>query len=257
MRSMVHKAFHQIRESGRVRLFHSERPEFADGEQRRDFLYVKDAVAMTLHAAEHAGVRGIVNVGSGQAHTWIELVSAVFDAMDVRRHIEFVEMPASLRGKYQYSTRAVIDRLRQSGFDRAPTPLAAADRRVRARVPDPGSAPGRRGRRPRSPGSPQTRLIGHAPGRRHRSGRGRYDGRDLRRGRRRRDAAAGTHPRWRPQDPDQRRRPVQHPSVEARRVTVRHRLAPASSPPHLTLVAPARANRVLRAGGRPAARRRA
>ena len=185
MRSMVHKAFHQIRESGRVRLFHSERPEFSDGEQRRDFLYVKDAVAMTLHAAEHASLRGIVNVGSGQAHTWIELVSAVFDAMDVRRHIEFVEMPASLRGKYQYSTRAVIDRLRQSGFDRAPTPLAAAIGEY-VRDTDTGSAPGRRGRRPRSPGSPQTRLIGHAPGRRHRSGRGRYDGRDLRRGRRRR-----------------------------------------------------------------------
>ena len=126
MRSMVHKAFHQIRETGRVKLFRSDRPEFRDGEQRRDFIYVKDAVAMTLHAAAHPDVRGLVNVGSGQAHTWNELAGAVFDAMGARKNVEYVDMPESLRGKYQYSTRAVIGRLMQNGFDRPPTPLAAA-----------------------------------------------------------------------------------------------------------------------------------
>jgi len=126
MRSMVHKAYHQIRESGRVRLFKSDRPEFRDGEQRRDFIYVKDAVAMTLHAAERSTLRGLVNIGSGQAHTWVDLVGAVFDAMGIRREIEFVDMPVHLRGKYQYATRAVTDRLRQSGFDRPATPLADA-----------------------------------------------------------------------------------------------------------------------------------
>jgi ADP-L-glycero-D-manno-heptose 6-epimerase len=126
MRSMVHKAFHQIRETGIVRLFRSDRPEFKDGEQRRDFVYVKDAVAMTIHAATHPTLRGLVNVGSGRAHTWIDLATAVFDAMDVRPRIEFVDMPNGLRGKYQYSTRAVTDRLRRSGFDRAPVPLATA-----------------------------------------------------------------------------------------------------------------------------------
>jgi ADP-L-glycero-D-manno-heptose 6-epimerase len=126
MRSMVHKAYQQIRESGRVGLFKSDRPDFRDGEQRRDFVYVKDAVDMTLHAAARRDLNGIVNVGSGQAHTWIELTGAVFDALGVPRQIEFVPMPDQLRGKYQYSTRAVIDRIRRSGFDRPVTSLACA-----------------------------------------------------------------------------------------------------------------------------------
>jgi len=126
MRSMVQKAYQQIRESGRVSLFKSDRPDFRDGEQRRDFVYVKDAVEMTLHAAACRDLNGIVNVGSGQAHTWIELTGAVFDALGVPRQIEFVPMPDQLRGKYQYSTRAVIDRLRRSGFDRPVTSLACA-----------------------------------------------------------------------------------------------------------------------------------
>ena len=126
MRSMVHKAYHQIRHTGRVQLFKSERPEFRDGEQLRDFVYVKDAVEMTLHAAACKELNGIVNVGSGQAHTWIELMGAVFDALKMPHQIEFVPMPEQLRGKYQYSTRAVVDRLRGSGFDRPITSLACA-----------------------------------------------------------------------------------------------------------------------------------
>jgi ADP-L-glycero-D-manno-heptose 6-epimerase len=126
MRSMVHKAFEQIGASGRVRLFKSERPEFADGEQRRDFVYVKDAVRMTLHLAEQGAVSGLVNVGAGRAHTWIELVRAVFAAMDRPVAIDFIDMPAALGGKYQYSTCAAIDRLRASGYAAPPTPLADA-----------------------------------------------------------------------------------------------------------------------------------
>ena len=126
MRSMVHKAFQQIRESGRVRLFRSDRPEFRDGEQRRDFVYVKDAVAMTVHAAESRDLNGIVNIGSGRPHTWIDLAHAVFDACGVKRDIEFVDMPAHLRGKYQYSTRAVIDRISRSGYAQPITPLVDA-----------------------------------------------------------------------------------------------------------------------------------
>ena len=126
MRSMVHKAFQQIRETGRVRLFRSDRPEFRDGEQLRDFVYVKDAVAMTLHAAQARDLHGIVNVGSGRAHTWIDLATAVFDACGVARNIEFADMPAHLRGKYQYSTRALIDRMTRSGYTQAITPLADA-----------------------------------------------------------------------------------------------------------------------------------
>jgi ADP-L-glycero-D-manno-heptose 6-epimerase len=126
MRSMVHKAFHQVRETGRVRLFKSDRTEFKNGEQRRDFVYVKDAVAMTLHAAEQSSVHGLLNVGAGQAHTWNDLVQAVFAAMGKPTNVEFVDMPDHLRGKYQYSTRAAVDRIRASGFDQPLTPLATA-----------------------------------------------------------------------------------------------------------------------------------
>jgi ADP-L-glycero-D-manno-heptose 6-epimerase len=126
MRSMVHKAFEQITATGRVRLFKSERPEFADGEQRRDFVYVKDAVRMTLHLAEQGAVSGLVNVGSGRAHTWIELAQSVFTAMDRPVHIDFIDMPAALSAKYQYFTCAAIDRLRASGYGAPPTPLADA-----------------------------------------------------------------------------------------------------------------------------------
>jgi ADP-L-glycero-D-manno-heptose 6-epimerase len=126
MRSVVHKAFEQIRDTGRVKLFKSYRPEFADGGQRRDFLYVKDAVAMTLHLADQPGTNGLVNIGSGRSHTWLELVEPIFRALDKPRQVDFVEMPETLRPQYQYSTCAAIDRLRQSGFTRSIPPLADA-----------------------------------------------------------------------------------------------------------------------------------
>jgi ADP-L-glycero-D-manno-heptose 6-epimerase len=125
MRSLVDKAFYQIRETGAIRLFKSHRSEFKDGEQQRDFIYVKDAVAMTLHVAQrHAN--GIFNVGSGIAHTWLDLVRPIFRAMDVPERIEFIDMPQTLRDKYQYCTCATIDRLRASGYDAPVTPLSDA-----------------------------------------------------------------------------------------------------------------------------------
>ena len=125
MRSLVDKAFHQIRETGSIRLFKSHRSEFKDGEQQRDFIYVKDAVAMTLHVA-HSGANGLFNIGSGRAHTWLDLVRPIFRAMDVPERIEFIDMPPALRDKYQYCTCATIDRLRASGYDAPVTPLADA-----------------------------------------------------------------------------------------------------------------------------------
>lgn len=125
MRSMVHKAYEQIRDRGVVRLFKSDRPEFRDGEQRRDFIYVKDAAGMTLHLAQ-SGVCGIFNVGSGVAHTWLDLIRPIFRALDVPERIEFVEMPVELRDKYQYYTCADIERLRASGYDAPVTTLHEA-----------------------------------------------------------------------------------------------------------------------------------
>jgi ADP-L-glycero-D-manno-heptose 6-epimerase len=125
MRSVVAKAYEQIVGSGRVRLFKSHRPDYRDGEQRRDFVYVKDAVAMTLHLAE-SDARGLFNVGTGAAHTWLELVTPIFAAMGRPTAIDFVDMPEGLRAGYQYHTQADVGRLRASGWTRAATPLADA-----------------------------------------------------------------------------------------------------------------------------------
>jgi ADP-L-glycero-D-manno-heptose 6-epimerase len=127
MRSVVHKACGQIVATGRVQLFKSHRPDYADGEQRRDFLYVKDAVEMTLHFAEGgAQAHGLFNLGSGEARTWLELVRAVFAALGREPRIEFIDMPPVLRDKYQYFTQADISKLRASGYPRPITPLAEA-----------------------------------------------------------------------------------------------------------------------------------
>jgi ADP-L-glycero-D-manno-heptose 6-epimerase len=116
MRSLVQKAFEQVQRSGVIQLFRSYRPEFRDGEQKRDFLYVKDAVEMTIHLAETLSANGIFNLGSGQARTWIDLAHALFHAMELPVQIEFVEMPDALKGKYQYFTEANIQRLRKTGY---------------------------------------------------------------------------------------------------------------------------------------------
>jgi ADP-L-glycero-D-manno-heptose 6-epimerase len=125
MRSIVQKAYEQIRERGSVRLFKSYRPEFRDGEQQRDFIYLKDAVEMTLHLAQ-SDAAGLYNIGSGTAHTWLDLVGPIFRALEMPERIEFIEMPPQLRDKYQYYTCARIARLRGAGYDRPVTPLADA-----------------------------------------------------------------------------------------------------------------------------------
>lgn len=128
MRSLVHKAYGQVLAEGRVRLFRSHRPDYADGEQMRDFLYVKDCVAMTLHLAETRSAGGLYNLGSGVASTWLELAGALFSALGREPEIEFVEMPPAIRDKYQYYTKADIARLRATGYTRPTTALAQAVR---------------------------------------------------------------------------------------------------------------------------------
>jgi ADP-L-glycero-D-manno-heptose 6-epimerase len=118
MRSVVHKSFAQVRETGVIGLFKSYRPEYGDGGQKRDFLYVKDAVAMTLHLAASPAANGIFNVGSGEAHTWNELASAVLGALGRPPRIAYIEMPEAIREKYQYFTRADIGKLRSTGYCR-------------------------------------------------------------------------------------------------------------------------------------------
>ncbi|MCX6956670.1 MAG: ADP-glyceromanno-heptose 6-epimerase [Verrucomicrobia bacterium] len=129
MRSLVNKAYQQILATGRVSLFKSHKPEFKDGEQMRDFLYVKDAIEMTLHFAESATTAGgLYNLGSGEANTWLTLTRAIFAALGREPAIDFIDMPEVLRGKYQYFTQADIAKLRATGFTRKITPLAEAVR---------------------------------------------------------------------------------------------------------------------------------
>jgi len=128
MRSMVCKGYEQVRDTGKVRLFRSDRPEYPDGGQRRDFVYVKDAAAMTLWLFDHPEAAGIFNVGTGHAHDWNTLMGAIFAALGREAVIEYVGMPEALRGKYQYFTEADMGKLRSAGCDVAITPIAAAVR---------------------------------------------------------------------------------------------------------------------------------
>ena len=122
MRSVVCRAYEQIRDTGKVKLFKSYRPEYADGEQKRDFIYVKDAVEMVMFLLKN-NCHGIYNIGSGRAETWNSLAGAVFKAMNKPVNIEYIDMPDFLRGKYQYYTCADISKLRNAGYTAEVTPL--------------------------------------------------------------------------------------------------------------------------------------
>ena len=126
MRSLVHKSFGQVQTEGVIRLFKSYRKDYADGEQKRDFLYVKDAVAMTLYLAATLKAGGLYNIGSGAARTWLDLARAVFAALNRKPKIEFVEMPEAIRDKYQYFTQANLGRLRAAGYAAPVTSLEDA-----------------------------------------------------------------------------------------------------------------------------------
>ncbi|MDB5051001.1 MAG: rfaD [Fibrobacteres bacterium] len=116
MRSMVVKAFAQIRETGRVRLFKSHRPDYRDGQQLRDFLYVKDAVDMALHFLPTDRPGGIYNVGTGQTRSWMDLVTALFNAMGREPKVDFIPMPEPIRDKYQYHTKADLAKIHSVGY---------------------------------------------------------------------------------------------------------------------------------------------
>jgi len=116
MRSVVHKAFEQALSTGKVKLFKSYNSNYKDGQQMRDFIYVKDAVEMTLFFLEHKNVNGLFNIGTGKARTWNDLVAALFNALEMPVNIEYIDMPGYLRNKYQYFTEAKISKIKNFGY---------------------------------------------------------------------------------------------------------------------------------------------
>lgn len=118
MASLVYKAYHQVIETGSIRLFKSYRDEYADGEQMRDFIYVGDVVEVIWSMWRDAAFAGIYNLGTGKARTWNALASSVFRALDRPVNIEYIDMPDSLRNQYQYFTQADTAKLETSGASR-------------------------------------------------------------------------------------------------------------------------------------------
>lgn len=111
MRSVVLKSFYQIKDKGEVSLFRSHHPDYKDGEQRRDFVYVKDCCNIMWWLVNNK-VGGLYNLGTGQSRTWNDLVNAVYKAMNIEPNITYIDMPANLQRQYQYFTEAKMDKLK-------------------------------------------------------------------------------------------------------------------------------------------------
>ncbi len=116
MRSVVAKSYTKMMTTGKVELFKSGHPDFHDGEQKRDFIYVKDAVNVVIYFLENPDINGLFNLGTGKAQTWNDLINALFAAVRKSPHIEYIDMPQHLRAKYQYFTQADMTKLRKAGY---------------------------------------------------------------------------------------------------------------------------------------------
>jgi ADP-L-glycero-D-manno-heptose 6-epimerase len=123
MTSVVFKAFHQISQTGTVRLFRSHHPDYADGEQMRDFVYVKDCTRIMSWLLETPTATGLFNIGTGQARSFRDLAGATFEALGRTPSVTFIPMPETIRDKYQYYTCAECDNLRKAGYPEAMTSL--------------------------------------------------------------------------------------------------------------------------------------
>jgi ADP-L-glycero-D-manno-heptose 6-epimerase len=136
MASVLTRVFDGAKRGEPVRLFKSHRPDIADGEQKRDFIYVEDAVAVVRWLLEAPSVRGIFNVGTGQASSFRAMMLAMFAAMGREPKIEYIEMPLEIRDSYQYFTQASVENLRRAGFAAPFTPLNDAVARYVTRFLD-------------------------------------------------------------------------------------------------------------------------
>ncbi len=118
MASVIYHTFHQIKKTGAMKLFQSHRPDFKDGEQMRDFVYVKDVVDVLYFLMHHRKDSGIYNLGTGNARTFLDLATSTFKALDKPADISFVPTPEDIREKYQYFTEASMDKLRGIGYSK-------------------------------------------------------------------------------------------------------------------------------------------
>jgi len=125
MASVVYHAFKQITETGKMKMFRSHNPDYKDGEQLRDFIYVKDVVDIMYFFLHHRKNSGIYNTGTGKAETFLELVNQTFKAIGRKPEIEFVDTPADIRDKYQYFTQAEMSKLRSIGYKKPLRALSA------------------------------------------------------------------------------------------------------------------------------------
>lgn len=123
MRSVVLQAFEQLQRGESIKLFKSHRPDFDDGGQRRDFIYVRDCVDVILWLLDSPDVNGLYNLGTGTARTFAELAAAACRALNRDVDIAYIDMPEELRDRYQYETQAEMDRLRAAGYSPAFTSL--------------------------------------------------------------------------------------------------------------------------------------
>jgi len=123
MMSLIAKRFGDIKHGKPVRLFKSHHDGIADGEQKRDFIYVDDTVAVMLWLLETPSVSGIFNVGTGNARSFRDLIAATFRALNRAPDIEYIDMPPAIRSQYQYFTQAKVENLRRAGYNAGFTPL--------------------------------------------------------------------------------------------------------------------------------------
>lgn len=123
MASVVMHSFHQIKKTGAMKLFRSHNPDFRDGQQQRDFVYVKDVADVCLFLMHHRKNSGIYNLGSGEARTFLDLTKATFSAMGLEPDISFIDTPEDIRDKYQYFTQANMAKLKSIGYKKSFTQL--------------------------------------------------------------------------------------------------------------------------------------
>jgi ADP-L-glycero-D-manno-heptose 6-epimerase len=116
MASVIWHAYNQIQKTGKMKLFRSHNPDYKDGEQMRDFVYVKDVVEVCMFLMHHRKNSGIYNLGSGKARTFNDLAKAVFHSLNKPVDIEYVDTPADIRDKYQYFTEAKMEKLKEIGY---------------------------------------------------------------------------------------------------------------------------------------------